>query len=164
MFRKIDFLHRKTNAKFLDLFCNGLRWCGSGVLLVMDHCYYGIHCNIQNIWEPSHWRGLNNVKTPYVEKLQWSPVIVHATTSVTVHWNVTTSLLWAWPKNTFNYLREFLENSPSIQAVTEVDHAGTPVRIFPFNILQCPYNRNCRDNVLARLVRARRFEYVTSGI
>lgn len=61
-----------------------------------------------------------------------------------------------------SYLKEFQENSLSLQAVTEVDRTGRTVRICEHHVQLCPHDGTC-SNKVSRLVRTQRFEYETLG-
>lgn len=131
--------------------------------LIMDHCHYAVHHNIQNERERSNRQGVKNVKTPYAEKMKWSAdpmrdeqpecslrrkkfVTTHCKTIFGEHYQSDQRI----PDS---YLKEFQENALSLQAVIEVDQAGVPVKICQHNVQQCP----CSNN----LVRAQKYEYDT---
>ena len=139
----------KVRYKMENLFhCDGLDELDSESLfaeimwtlcLVMDHCHYAVHHNIQNEREHSHRQGGKNVKTPYTETLKWSAdrmrdkqrecssrrktfVTTHCKTIFGEHYQSDERI----PDS---YLKEFQENALSLQAVIEVDQAGVPVKI-----------------------------------
>lgn len=136
--------------------------------LVMDHCHYAVYHNIQNEREGSHWQGGKNVKTPYAEKLKWSAnrmrdeqpeCSLRRITFVTNHCKTIFGEHYQSDQRIpDSYLKEFQENSLSLQAVTEVDEAGVPVKICQHNVQQCP----CSNKVTS-LVRAQKYEYETPG-
>lgn len=135
--------------------------------LVMDHCHYAVHHNIQNEREHSHWQGGKNVKTPYAEKLKWSAdrmrdeqpeCSLKRKTFVTNHCKTIFGEHYQSDQRIpDSYLKEFQENALSLQAVIEVDQAGVPVKICQHNVQQCPCS-----NKVSSLVRAQKYEYETT--
>lgn len=136
--------------------------------LVMDHCHYAVHRNIQNEREHSHWQGGKNVKTPYSEKLKWSAdrmrdeqpeCSLKRKTFVTNHCKTIFGEHYQSDERIpDSYLKDFQENALSLQAMIEVDQAGVPVKICQHNVQQCPCS-----NKVSSLVRAQKYEYETPG-
>lgn len=135
---------------------------------VLDHCYNGVYRHFKNDEEPSHQQGEKNVKTPYAEKLKWSACPKRDEQSVcsAKRKNFVINHCEATLGKNFqddqripvSYLKEFQENCLSLQAVTEVDQAGRPI----CRVERCPHDGSF-SNMLPKLVRAKRFEYVNTG-
>lgn len=170
-------LHKVEDQIIRLLYCDDLdeserEWLFAEIMwifvLVMDHCHYALHHNIQNERERSHRQGVKNVnvKTPCAQKLKWSAdrmrdeqpecslrrknfVTTHCKTIFGEHYHSDQRI----PDS---YLKEFQENALSLQAVIEVDQAGVPVKICQHNVQQCP----CTNKV-SSLVRAQKYEYET---
>ena len=133
---------------------------------VIDYCYYFLYCYLQKSGKPSLQRNMNQIKAPVKQTLKCS---LHSGRDEQIS-RQRNEFVLEQCRRVFGEgyehdiriqnsdLKWFQENALSLQAVIEVDKAGTTVQTCPEHGQKCPQDGTCL-NKAPNLLHAVRFCY-----